>query len=628
MFNFFDLNIIPTFLSRFKVNKVLAIGLSNKEIINGVLEYCIDNETSLTVIDSKMNISEFKTEENSEFIESIKYHKDSSLNILPTLKSFDVVFINGDPNWYTVYNELTLIKKINSSFPLVFICNNKYPHKRRDSYFNPEDIPEEFKNECCNDLPINYEEDGEIKQTMIKDGFCHAILGDTPKNGVLTAIEDFLDENSSLKLMEINPIEGVTLIYKPSNIVDIRIKKILEEEIESEYTPGDLSDKFIENKLLLSHVSGINLLKDDLDRVEEFKSEIDEMNTQLKDYERDAQLHDTKLKYKDSQISNVEAQISLKDTQLKNVEAKLVNKEQELKSIEFIIKSKDEEIKNKDEYLEDIENKYKELLEINKKEVDVNKTQLTNVNTKLKNKELELNDKDSQLKTTANRLSNLEKSFLDNKKELENTKKQLANVDAQLKNKDSTIKDKDNQINASRNEINSLKNQLNEKENQLKHKETQLKISETQLQSKNTRFETLKSKFNNQTAKLKNKEHCINCYEEDIRNSNTEIEYLKKSDKVSKKVLIPAAYLYLIAKSKPSEIGTNIKLYKALKSSECFDIGYYLNKYPDIPKSKWCKYFSPELHYVCNGFNEDRKFNKKYYNKKSRKELLEDIRNK
>lgn len=80
---------------------------------------------------------------------------------------------------------------------------------------------------------------------MIKDGFCHAINDQTPKNGVLTAIKDFLDENKSLKLMEINSLEGVTLIYKPSNIVDIRIKKILEEEKESEYTPGDLSDNLL-----------------------------------------------------------------------------------------------------------------------------------------------------------------------------------------------------------------------------------------------------------------------------------------------------------------------------------------------------------------------------------------------
>ena len=47
MFNYFDLDIIPTFLSRFKVDKILAIGLSNELIINEVISFCIENESLL-----------------------------------------------------------------------------------------------------------------------------------------------------------------------------------------------------------------------------------------------------------------------------------------------------------------------------------------------------------------------------------------------------------------------------------------------------------------------------------------------------------------------------------------------------------------------------------------------------
>ena len=59
-----------------------------------------------------------------------------------------------------------------------------------------------------------------------------------------------------------------------------------------------------------------------------------------------------------------------------------------------------------------------------------------------------------------------------------------------------------------------------------------------------------------------------------------------------------------------------------MKDSKCFDVGYYLNKNNDLIESKWCKFFSPELHYVCVGFSEQRKFNKKYFNRNSKKELL------
>ena len=132
----------------------------------------------------------------------------------------------------------------------------------------------------------------------------------------------------------------------------------------------------------------------------------------------------------------------------------------------------------------------------------------------------------------------------------------------------------------------------------------------------------LKNRYNNQTRNLKDKEYRINCYEEKINNSAAEIEYLKDNT-VGKKILSPLAYVYIILKSGPSEIKTNIKLYNALKNSNCFDIGFYLTNYPDTTKSKICKYFSPELHYVCHGFNENRKFNKKYYaNKKDLLKLL------
>ena len=66
-------------------------------------------------------------------------------------------------------------------------------------------------------------------------------------------------------------------------------------------------------------------------------------------------------------------------------------------------------------------------------------------------------------------------------------------------------------------------------------------------------------------------------------------------------------------------------MYKSLKNSKCFDIGFYLNNNPDLIESKWCKFFSPELHYVCKGFDEGRLFNKKYFNRNSKKELLKYI---
>ena len=555
MFNFFKLDIIPTFLSKFKVEKVLLIGLSNENIINEVISFCIENYSILFAIDSKTNIEDlirnnFNMSGINEYIDkNVKYFKDEGLNILPTLKTFDAIFINDDSNWYTVYNELNLIKKNNESFPLVFVCNNKYPHKRRDSYINPENIPKEYRNECCDTLPIEYELDNEIESTMVKDGLCHAISENTEKNGVLTAIEDFLKENNNLKFLEINPLEGISLIYNDTSISYIRIDQILEEQVESTYTLGDLSDKFIENNLLLNHIAELNLLKEDIDNINEFKFKINEKNNQIKEYEDEIKLTDNKLNYKNSQINNIKSQLNLKETQLKKMEVKLFNKDNEIKSAQNKISDANIESKNQKIF----ENKYRDLIEINKKEIEA----------------------------------------------------------------------KDNEIEAKDNEIEAKNYEIEAKNYEIEAKNYEIEAKNNDIEAKNIELGAYKQKYFN---KLDRTEYNLMCYKEQMRNMDVEIEYLKNNDNIRKKLFIPISYVYLITKSNFREIGTNIKLYNILKNNEYFDIGYYLNKYPDLKKSKWCKFFSPELHYVCRGFDENRKINKKDYKHGSKKELINCIK--
>ena len=142
----------------------------------------------------------------------------------------------------------------------------------------------------------------------------------------------------------------------------------------------------------------------------------------------------------------------------------------------------------------------------------------------------------------------------------------------------------------------------------------------------NEKLEKLKSEYLKQSAKLDNKEYCISCYKEKLQNNNAEIKYLKDNNSFGKKIISPLAYLLLLSKSKFREIKVNIELYRALKNSDCFDIGYYLKKYPDLSKSKWCTYFSPELHFVCKGFDEHRKFNEKCYTNNKKKLIRELLR--
>ena len=506
MFNYYELDIIPIILNRFKVHDLVLKGILDNEVMDHILKYCENNDCVC-----------------NEILSQIEFESNDFLN----LSNHDAIFLNDDPNWYTVFNELKIIKESNDDFPLVFICNNIFPHKRRDSYSNPEIIPNEFINEYSKNLEYN--------NILLNDGFYHAIGENTPKNG---AIEDFLNENNSIGVLDINFLNGMTILYPKNNISKIRCG-LLFEEIESyklEYS--EVSDMIFENQILTNHICNFNMDDIDFDALENFKVEIGLKEKIIVDLEDKIDIQTNELRLNDSKINNIESKLDLNETKFKNMESKLVNRD----------------------------------LKIN-----------------------ELND---QLQHTNNEINNLKSDISQKeKRELELNKQ---------------IKDNLIQIDNKNHEISSKNNQIRTKDYELLKKEKELCL--------------FKHQYTNQLSKLDNKEYCISCYKEEINNNKLEIQYLKK-DSLTRKLLSPFAYVYLIFKSNPKEWSINFKLYKAIKNSKCFDIGYYLSNNKDIQESNWCKFFSPELHYVCNGFVENRKFNKKYFNRNSKKELLEYIIN-
>ena len=100
---------ITTILKKFNIKNIILLGQPPKEI----LEEILNNETEITAINHS----------NLKNINTIIGHP---LICLPKLENYDAIFINDDANWYTLYNELNIIKKTNENFPLVFVCNNKF----------------------------------------------------------------------------------------------------------------------------------------------------------------------------------------------------------------------------------------------------------------------------------------------------------------------------------------------------------------------------------------------------------------------------------------------------------------------------------------------------------------------
>lgn len=123
--------------------------------------------------------------------------KRNSLDALPHLSgAYDCILIDGDHNWYTVFNELRLIKQGGLLRPggMIFFHDVEWPNGRRDMYYQPETIPSEFRHE--------YQRKGILRgkskladQEGTNSTSYNATHEGGPRNGVLTAIEDFYAEN-------------------------------------------------------------------------------------------------------------------------------------------------------------------------------------------------------------------------------------------------------------------------------------------------------------------------------------------------------------------------------------------------------------------------------------------------
>ena len=583
MVTFYNLNAIPKILDLFNVNNIVILGSLDEKLLKFITNY---NSNVMAI--------------NLDVVSGIETTQDIPVNALPRFNGYDAIFINDDSNYFTVFSELNIIKNSNDEFPLVFICNNKFPNKRRDSYVSPDNIPIDFINVYSDELILYYDND----EIVIHDGNYHACDEKTPKNGVLTAIEDFLVENNEISIMKINFIDEITILFSKLQINHYVITNIIRCLEEYKINSIELIEGLNENRIIYEYIKENN---DYLVENSNLRKKLSKNEEALEKYENELKITKDELIHKDYEIRGIESKLNLKDSQIQNISSKLVYRETKLNAFRDQLRDKDVNLNSLNQNIKNFKNdeiKYKkQISSFKEREEEFNK-QISS----FKEREEEFNKQISSFKEREEGFNKQISSF---KEREEGFNKQI-----------SSLKESEIVLN---NQIKDNVDYLKYKDSIIQQKNNQINIKQIELNDKEKLLDMMKKKYGLQLSKLDNKEYCIGCFKEEISNNKVEINYLK-NNAFYKKILTPFSYLYLILKSNPREINLNLKLYRALKNSKCFDIGFYLNNNKDLQGSYWCKYFSPELHYICNGFNEKRKFNKKYFNRNSKKELLDYIK--
>lgn len=235
MNRFWDIVMKPC-LEAINAKNIVEIGSDNGYGTKNLINYCEDNKGTVTSIDPFPKY-DYKQWEN-EHVGIFKLYTDLSLNRLPLLQEYDAILIDGDHNWYTVYNELKIIQNTfnSSELPLIFLHDINWPYARRDLYYNPDNIPVGYRQAYDKKgmLPneLNLQDEGGLN-----DHLNNAIYENNPQNGVLTAIEDFIDqypEKDKINFINIPGFFGMGIIYnteKHKNILNVINNKNFDKNI-------------------------------------------------------------------------------------------------------------------------------------------------------------------------------------------------------------------------------------------------------------------------------------------------------------------------------------------------------------------------------------------------------------
>ncbi|MCP5395374.1 MAG: class I SAM-dependent methyltransferase [Sphingomonadaceae bacterium] len=209
-------------LARAKARQVVEIGAEFGGMSQCLADYCLETGGQLTSIDPAPK------QEFLDWVQAnphVRHIAQPSLDVMAGLSGVDAWVIDGDHNYYTVMNELRhahALARGEDRPLLVFLHDISWPCGRRDFYYAPERIPEEFRLPHSFDAGVTLDNAGcQNDRGMRGMGqFAVALEEGGPRNGVLTAIEDFISvadsEGQPLVFAHIPAVFGLGVLFDGS----------------------------------------------------------------------------------------------------------------------------------------------------------------------------------------------------------------------------------------------------------------------------------------------------------------------------------------------------------------------------------------------------------------------------
>jgi hypothetical protein len=194
-----------------QARSVLEIGAYAGDLTIELLDWAKDNGAAIASVDPDPPAR--LLERISEHPELV-LHRSTSLEVLAGLDKLpDAIIIDGDHNYFTLSEELRLVAERagGERLPLLMFHDLRWPHERRDSFYDPSRIPEDQRPPIGKDVRLAPGNPGiahmglEFPWAALQEG--------GPRNGTLTAIEDFIEGRRDLHLAIVPAFFGFGVIW-------------------------------------------------------------------------------------------------------------------------------------------------------------------------------------------------------------------------------------------------------------------------------------------------------------------------------------------------------------------------------------------------------------------------------
>jgi Methyltransferase domain len=206
-----------------EVGSVIEVGAERGRLTQELLRWAAASGAKVTAVEP---------EPISDLIELLDEYPrlevvvETSLEALRHLPIADAIVLDGDHNYYTLSSELRLIAERSDRIPLLVFHDVCWPLARRDQYAAPERIPPEHRHPFGEDIKLVPGNPGTAERGLPFEW--GALEEGGPRNGVMTAIEDFMAEHDGLRLAVIPIFFGCGLLWPESAPWSDEVAEIVE----------------------------------------------------------------------------------------------------------------------------------------------------------------------------------------------------------------------------------------------------------------------------------------------------------------------------------------------------------------------------------------------------------------